>query len=128
MDNTGNTNDEARFHANIKEAPGGLLMMELAGDLDAGTFGRFEKMLESALDAGHSRIIMDLAGLNYINSAGVGVILAATSRARSAAGDIVLVRPTPKVSDVFDLVGMHKFSHIVDTPDEAGRHFRPQPD
>ena len=125
MDDASNVNDVHSLRISTAGRPGEVLLMKVAGYLDAANFDRLEKALEEALDEGRSRVILDLAGLNYINSAGVGVILAAISRARSVAGDIVLVNPTRGVAVVFDLVGMSKFSHIVDTVEDAEGLFHP---
>ena len=125
MDDASNVNDAHSLRISAAGRPGEVLLMKVAGYLDAANFDRLEKALEDALDEGRSRVILDLAGLNYINSAGVGVILAAISRARSAAGDIVLVNPTQSVAVVFDLIGMSKFSHIVDTVEDAEATFHP---
>lgn len=124
MNDAASGGETERLRINVTERSGGSLLMEISGYLDASNFDRLEKTIEKALDGGRFRVIADIAGLNYINSAGVGVLLAAISRARAAGGDVVLVSPAPSVADVFSMVGMDKFSRIADTVAEAEEIFR----
>lgn len=120
-------NEAERLHVGVAYRPDGVLLITLAGYLDAGTFDVAEKVLEKALDEGHCRMIVNMSKLTYMSSAGVGVLLAAINRARSLGGEIALLKPTPVVADVFALIGMSKFCKFADTLEQAEGIFRAHP-
>jgi anti-sigma B factor antagonist len=116
-----------RMHASIAHRLDGVVVITLTGYLDASTYDVAEKMLEKALDEGRCRIVVNMMKLTYISSAGAGVLLAAISRARSLGGEVVLLKPTAAVADVFALIGMSKFCKFTDTIEQADEVFRALP-
>lgn len=108
-----------RLNISVVKGRGGILVVSIAGYLDAGTYDLLENRLEKALDAGQSRIVVNMTKLTYISSAGVGVLLAGVSRAKELGGDFVFLNPTPSVRDVFDLIGMSKFCKFAASMEKA---------
>jgi len=115
---TNGKEEPRRLRVAVAERPGGVLVT-LSGHLDAGTFDLLENAVDRALAAGACRMIVDMSGLTYIGSAGAGVLLAATSRARSLGGEVALLKPSPPVADVFALLGMSRFCRFADTMEKA---------
>ena len=71
--------------------------------------------LESAFDNLYKQekfnLVVGLTQLNYISSAGVGVLVAALGTVQAHQGKIVLVDPAPNVLEIFDLLGItHMFT------------------
>lgn len=102
---------------NINEMGG--VVVEVAGYLDAHTVVGFEEQMNSLIEAGASRIVVDLEQLNYISSAGIGVLIGLVQRLRRSEGDLVLVRPSSKVYKILDLLGFTDIFKIASTEDEA---------
>lgn len=82
--------------------PGGLA---LSGRLNTATASMLERALAQALEQG-SDITLDCAGLEYLSSAGLRVLVGAHKRAVSAGGGIRLVSCTPDVREVFEITGL----------------------
>jgi len=86
------------------------------GRVDAHTVDDFETAVRKELAAGARWLAMDLAGVPYMNSAGLRVLLIALKAVRPLDGGVVLVRPQPQVQEILEISGfMNIFSVVADT-------------
>jgi anti-anti-sigma factor len=86
---------------------GGVPTVRVEGDLDAATADAFQQTLLRAADEDTSetlQFIIDLERCAYIDSAGLGVLFALTSRARQVGGRIAVVKPPAQVLHILQLV------------------------
>lgn len=105
---------------------GGLevLVLELRGELDAHTFPTLQDHLNDVLDRGRSpRAVLDCTRLEYISSAGLGVLKKMTNEFRHAEGDLRLAALSKKILSVMSLLGFTQFIRTFDTVDEAVSSF-----
>jgi len=98
---------------------GETLVVEVAGFLDAHTVVEFERRMNELIGNGARRIVLDLSKLNYISSAGIGVIMSLVQRLRHDSGDVVLMRPTQKVYKILELLGFTRIFRITASEQEA---------
>lgn len=99
-----------------------LAILALEGYLDAHTAPEFENAVQREVDAGNRRIIVDCQGLTYISSAGLGVFMSFLEEIRDAGGDIKICGPSPKVLQVFEILGFPAlFDMLPDVPAAAKR-------
>ncbi len=99
----------------VKSMEGDISVILLDGYLDAHTAPQFETAIQSEIDAGHFRIIVDCAKLTYISSAGLGVFMSFIEEVREqAGGDIKICGLTPKVQQVFDILGFPELYDMCD--------------
>jgi len=82
-----------------------LTILSLEGYLDAHTAPAFETAVQEEIDAGHKRLIVNCERLNYISSAGLGVFMSFIEEIREGGGDIKICGATPKVLQVFEILG-----------------------
>ena len=75
------------------------------GHLDAHHVERFEKEIQRMLENRVLRIIINCESLDYISSAGMGVIMGYLDEIREKKGDIKLCNVNNLVYDIFDTVG-----------------------
>ncbi len=97
----------------------GIILLTVRGFLDAHTFEQLEKTIDGLFETGTYRIIVDLSTLDYISSAGAGVFIGAVGKAQENEGNIVLMKPTPNVKEVFDLLGLSQIFTFKNSRDEA---------
>jgi anti-anti-sigma factor len=97
----------------------GCLAIHLAGFIDAINNHYFQKKLTKAVEAGFTRLILDLREVNFIGSAGVGGMVYLLRTVRSRAGDVVLQEMQPKVYEVFQLLGFSRFFTLSDGLEES---------
>lgn len=82
----------------------GSLMLTLTGRLDTTTAPQLEKALQENWD-GIRSVTFDFAGIEYISSAGLRVLLSAQKRMNAAAGTMKLIHVNETVMEVFDITG-----------------------
>jgi stage II sporulation protein AA (anti-sigma F factor antagonist) len=75
------------------------------GRLDSDNSAAFETEVMLRLDRGPSAVVFDFAGLTYVSSAGLRVVLLTAKRLRSRGGQFVLCGLTEPVRDVFKISG-----------------------
>lgn len=86
------------------------LTIRLDGRLDTTTAPELEKELKSSLD-GVSELTLDLAGLEYISSAGLRVLLAA-HKTMSLQGELKLVHVGETIMEIFEVTGFSDILNI----------------
>lgn len=96
-----------------------IVLMKIAGSLDAHTFSSFSDKLNSIVDGKNYYIIVDFKDLEYISSAGLGVFMTAIGKVRQSKGDIELINLSPKIYKVFGLLGFSKLFNIRNSLDES---------
>jgi anti-sigma B factor antagonist len=69
-------------------------------------------------------MVIDLKGLNYISSAGIGALMALTQQLRRESGDIVLLQPNEKVFKILDLLGFTKIFNVAHSENEIENYFQ----
>jgi anti-anti-sigma factor len=84
---------------------GGHLIVTLRGDLDVVDAASVAAALAAAV-ARNPRIIIDLAGLEFIDCGGLRVLARAREQARQAGGDLLLAAPGGQVRRIFALTGL----------------------
>ncbi len=94
-------------------------VLHLKGALDAYNHVVFREAVDSHVKKGRHKLVVDFSDLTYLGSSGLEVILAHIQPVRNAGGDIVLCGMSPKIYNVFDLLGLPSFFTIVPTLDEA---------
>jgi anti-anti-sigma factor len=87
------------------EPVGEALVVAPRGRVDSVSSGELERQLVARLDAGARRVVIDLASVDYISSAGLRVLLLAARRLKPPAGTLVLCGLAPGVRTVLELAG-----------------------
>lgn len=89
-------------------------MLALFGELDVVTAPELQQTLSEVLGQPHARVMLDLNGLQFVDSAGVSVLIKAKQRAKANGRTLVLRRPTEQLERVFSLVGLAEWLEIED--------------
>ena len=87
-------------------------VVALAGELDIGTSDRFEQELDSLLDDGARRLVVDLLGITFLGSVGLGLLTRAAKRTRAEGGECVVVSDDPRILRVFEITGLDRIFRI----------------
>ena len=102
----------------------GFSVIELKGYLDAHTAPDLETKFQELLGDRKFNIVVNCRDLTYISSAGLGVFMAYIEDVRKNKGDIKLTNMSPKVYNVFDLLGFPILYEIYKDETEAVNKFR----
>jgi len=104
----------------------GVSVIDLKGYLDAHTAPDLESAFQKLMNDRKFNIIVNCRELSYISSAGLGVFMAFIEDVRKNKGDIKLTNMSPKVYNVFDLLGFPILYEIYKDEQEAVARFKEQ--
>ena len=80
-------------------------MVTVTGELDAHTAPQVREMVEAAITPG-AKVAVDLTGVTFLDSTGLGVFVTALKHLREVDGTLDLVITSPRVLKVFELTGL----------------------
>ncbi|HLY73337.1 MAG TPA: STAS domain-containing protein, partial [Planctomycetota bacterium] len=99
-------------------------VLELSGSLDGHTSIRFDEYLQAITSAGFAHLILDCGKLDYISSAGIGVLAATIKRCRDGKGDIRLCSVEDKMRRVMQIIGLLSLMRTYENEKAAVASFR----
>ena len=86
--------------------------VKVSGAIDTKTVVGFQDRLDDLQKDGHLRFILDMEGIKYVNSTGLGALVNVADNLENAGGGMVLIKIHPKVKVVFDMLGLNAFFKI----------------
>jgi anti-anti-sigma factor len=96
-----------------------IVMLKVDGPLDSQTYSTLESKLDRLINHGETKIIIDLAGVNYVTLAGVRVFVSARMKAARENGSVVLMSLTEPVAHVIELLQIREILSIAKDLPEA---------
>ena len=118
---------ESKLH--IEERPlDDITLLVLTGQmlLDDGDLV-FRRHVHDLIDRGRMKILVDLAGVTYIDSSGVGMMAAKLKTVRDRGGDIRLLRLNTRGHRLFSVAKLHTVFEIFNDDAKAIRSFEYRP-
>jgi anti-sigma B factor antagonist len=97
----------------------GQTRVALVGELDIASTPQLEEGLAKVESDNPGVLLLDLRGVEFIDSTGLRAVIAADERARSAGRRFVIVRGTAAVERVFSVTQLDQRLEIVDDPDSV---------
>ena len=82
----------------------GVYKVSLNGALETETCAEFEEKITQILSEDTKAIILNMEGVNYISSIGIGAIFKITNLMRAQNGKLLLTNLQPQIKKVFDTV------------------------
>jgi anti-sigma B factor antagonist len=104
--------NESGFSLDCDTSIPGLATVRMAGSLDAHSYEVAEEQFDDLISSGNSRIVVDVGGLDYISSAGIGVLIGALARTRKDQGNLLLVNATKTVREILAVLGLDSMFFI----------------
>nr|CBH32110.1 putative tetR family transcriptional regulator [Streptomyces albaduncus] len=99
----------------------GWTVVEIDGDMDGHTSPMIRDALIELIDEGHRHFILDLNFVPFLDSMGLGMIVAVTKRIRGRDGSLRIVSASSRVLRIFDLSGMRQSYEVYHSREEATR-------
>jgi anti-sigma B factor antagonist len=88
-----------------ESAPAGVHVLRVSGELDLGTISGLHAAVEERCQPG-ARIVLDLGGLTFCDSTGLGSIIKLHRRLTDGGGVLALCAAGPRVTDVLAISGV----------------------
>jgi anti-sigma B factor antagonist len=96
------------------------LILRLAGDLIGEDSGA--AVIEVATDAIQENLkscIVDISGLRYINSSGIGLLITILTKFRNKGGEVYLMKPSESVQKLLVITKLNAIFQIVQSEEEV---------
>jgi anti-sigma B factor antagonist len=97
----------------------GWTVVEARGEIDLYTAPKMKEHLTGLVEQDRARIVVDLGGVDFLDSTGLGVLIGSLKRCREREGDLALAAPSETVLKVLRITGLDKVFPIHDTVEEA---------
>ena len=94
-------------------------MVRPEGRLNMASARRLKDLVDDLVSGGTNRIVVDMAGTTFLDSSGLGALVAGLKAARQAGGDLRIARPTEAVATVFKLTNLDKLLRARDSVEGA---------
>ena len=109
---------------------GGITVIELTGRMTVDNIYSLTKSIErnvfpftgkieDSAGKSSSSVVLDMAGVEAIDSSGIGTILFLAKKCRALGGELKIASVPPEVKMVIQIVNFDKIFHICNTLDEA---------
>jgi anti-sigma B factor antagonist len=102
------------FRCDREAAGDGAARIRPSGELDVATVGTLEARIHEARDAGFRRLIVDLRGLEFMDSTGLTLLTRWTLESRRDGFEFAVVPGGERIQRLFELSGLLPHFEFVD--------------
>lgn len=102
----------------------GIQSIEIHGEIDVYTSPKVKEMITELIEKQNFNLIINLEGVRYIDSTGLGVLIGALKKVREKDGCINLVCNNPQIKKIFNITGLVKIFGIFKDEEEALKALR----
>ena len=95
----------------------GYVICRPVGELDAFTVSQFRQALAEL--ASNPRILIDMSGVPFVDSAGLGALIGGIRRARELGGDVAVACNRPTLTRLLHTTGFDRIVTVTETVEEA---------
>ena len=88
------------------ERHGGATVVVARGEVDVATAPALRVAVDEALDRAPDDVVVDLRGVTFIDSTGLGVLIGARRRSLDAGGRFRVLVTEPRILKVFEITGL----------------------
>lgn len=106
---------------------GGVKVVQPTDHIDIGNAFEFKAGLQALLREGHTRVVIDLAAVQYIDSAGLSALMAVVHAFAGAGGAVRLCRPQATVLKILQLTKLDEYLPLAPGLDEARAQLGAEP-
>ena len=97
----------------------GTRVIKVEGEVDLTCVARLQAHIDGAFAAGHSRFVIDLERVTFLDSTALHALIRARERAHRAGGNVAVVSVDPSIRRVLDVFGLARATEIFESADAA---------
>lgn len=117
---SGNVCGAMQLRADVSSLDG-WTVVSLFGELDVASAPNLREQLIQLVSQGSHLLVLDLEGLDFLDSTGLGAIISALKRARTNGGDLRLVCTQSRIRRLFEITALDKAFPLFASLDAAVR-------
>ncbi len=96
-----------------EEQQGDFTVVKVGGEIDVYTAPRLREKLNEVIDRDVRKVCVDLEGVQFLDSTGLGVLVGAMKKIRSHdEGELIIVCSRPHIRKVFEITGLTQVFNI----------------
>ncbi len=101
------------FHFEFRQVEPDVTVAVLSGMLNLGSrVAEFEQAIKQRIWDGSRKMVFDMTGLTYIDSAGLGMVATSAGNMSKAGGKVVVVSPGGKITQMFEITRLNRIISI----------------
>jgi anti-sigma B factor antagonist len=101
-----------------------VTIVDLTGRIALGDeSAAVRNLVMDLLSQGHTKILLNMASVDYVDSSGLGVLVSSVTSVRKAGGEMKLVNLSDKVDDLMEVTRLYTVFDIPDTEEDALKAF-----
>ncbi|MGH2710404.1 MAG: STAS domain-containing protein [Actinomycetota bacterium] len=101
------------------EERSGVSVVAIKGEVDLYTAPSLKERIADLVSGGKSKLAVDLSGVEFMDSTGLGVLIGGLKRCKEVGGTLSLVGPREPVVKVLSITGLDKIFSIHETVEQA---------
>ena len=94
-------------------------VIAVTGEIDLFTAPEFKQRMSALIDAGRSRLVVDLSETTFIDSSSLGVLIGAHRRLKLRGGALLVVSDNEAITKTFKITGLDGVFTLTSSIDEA---------
>ncbi len=102
-----------------RQTDGGVTVVAPSGRLDVAGAPALKAVIGDAVKTGAPRLVIDMEGVSFVDSTGLGSVIAALKLVRSSKGDLRLAAPNQQVRVVLELTTLDRVFAYYPTVEDA---------
>ena len=102
-----------------RQVDNGVTVVAPTGRLDVAGAPALKDAISETLKNGQARVVLDLEGVSFVDSTGLGSVIAALKQIRGSQGDLRLAAPNQQVRVVLELTTLDRVFPYYATVEEA---------
>ena len=91
----------------------------VSGRVDSSNYTELDAALKSSFDNGRHNLVVNLANVDYLSSAGLRSLVGGKRESKDKGGDLCISSPSARVNEVLDLAGLDTLFDIYDNDTAA---------
>ncbi len=102
-----------------------VTVLKLEGKLMGGPDAtQLHESLHKLIDANIKNVVIDLKGVDWINSSGLGILISGLTTVRNSGGNLCLAQPSDKIKNILTITKLSSVFKSYDNLDEAITSFK----
>jgi anti-sigma B factor antagonist len=112
------------FQATPREV-NGITIVDMSGRITLGEGSALlRELIRDLLNKGQKKIVLNLGGVNYIDSSGIGELISAFTTVKNQGGELKLLNLTQKVHDLLQITKLYTIFDVHTDEESAIRSFK----
>ncbi|MCH9610678.1 MAG: putative anti-sigma factor antagonist BtrV [Chlamydiales bacterium] len=106
----------------VVEEKGEIIIMRVKGRLDAASSPQLEQTINSIIDGGHFKLVLNFSDVEYLSSAGMRLMLAISKKLQNLEGKVVACSLSEDVMEVIKMAGFNQVIEFYPSEQESLAH------